>query len=98
MKKAAVKFLLGAACLILGIGMVAVSHGTAGMADVKDNVQAIADALAKGDTAGAAFFIARMADRTSAARSIRSMMGTVPCAEGSSVFRPGGAVANSRGR
>jgi hypothetical protein len=51
MRKAAVRAILGAACLALGIGVVSVSQGTAGMADIKDNVQAIADALAKGDTA-----------------------------------------------
>jgi hypothetical protein len=53
MRKTAAKFLLGTTFLALGIGMVTASSGSTGMADVKDGVQAIADALAKGDTEGA---------------------------------------------
>lgn len=65
MRKAAVKVILGAACLALGIGMLSVTESTAGMADIKDNVQAIADALAKGDTAGAQKLAADMAKGSS---------------------------------
>lgn len=65
MKKAAVKLILGVACLALGICLLAVSQSSAGMADIKDNVQAIADAYAKGDTATAEKLASEMAKGTS---------------------------------
>jgi hypothetical protein len=65
MRKAVVKLILGSTFLVLGIGLVAASHSVAGMADIKDNVQAIADAYAKGDAAGAEKLAADLAKGTS---------------------------------
>jgi hypothetical protein len=53
MRRQLTKLILGGAFLALGIGAVTASTGPASMADLKESVQAIADALAKGDEAGA---------------------------------------------
>ncbi|HEV8062431.1 MAG TPA: cytochrome c [Gemmataceae bacterium] len=65
MRRMAAKFILGAALLALGMGVVTASDSNAGMADVRDGVQAIADALAKGDTEGAKKLAAEQAKNTS---------------------------------
>jgi hypothetical protein len=53
MRKAVAKFIFGAMFLALGIGVVTAGNGSGNTADLKAGVQAIADALAKGDSEGA---------------------------------------------
>ena len=65
MRKEAAKLVLGAALLAVGIGAVTAGNGSAGMADLKDGVQAIADALAKGDADGAKKLAADVAKNAS---------------------------------
>jgi Cytochrome C' len=65
MRKQAVKVILGAAFLVLGLGIVSASSSPTSMADIKDSVQAIADALAKGDDAAAQKLAADLAKDTS---------------------------------
>jgi Cytochrome C' len=65
MKKAAAKLILGAALLAAGLGVVTASSSSAEMADLKGGVQAIADALAKGDAEGAKKLAADLAKNTS---------------------------------
>ncbi len=65
MRRQAAKILFGALFLAMGIGFVTAGNGPANMADLKESVQAIADALAKGDEAEAQKLAADLAKNTS---------------------------------
>jgi hypothetical protein len=65
MRRQLAKLMLGAAFLAVGFGAVTASSAPATMADLKEGVQAIADALAKGDEAGAQKLAADLAKTTS---------------------------------
>ena len=65
MRRQLTKLILGAAVLAMGIGAVTANSGPASMADLKESLQAIADALAKGDEAGAQKLATDLAKTTS---------------------------------
>ena len=65
MRRQLTKLMLGLAVLAMGIGAVTASSTPGNMADLKAGVQAIADALAKGDEAGAQKLAADLAKTAS---------------------------------